>query len=445
MPEAHDMNPHPETPAPVAPPASEGVTNGPVSALLMALVIAFTAIMANRFFWIMRFVEPVLLGSSTIRLRLLHLVPVVLGIAVLTLVPAVFVAMRKRPWWWVPWAVLAFDCVSLAVAATKTGHAGVVFHFALPELASAGALATGIAFAYHDRRVIDWAALLAVWAQAIMGAFQMMQRQGIDTAPGRFIEEWDLEMAKVFKAQFAMGRAEGFDVNPNSYSFLGVVVLTWALFGMKNGPMRWAGVTGSLIVIALGQSRTAALVVIALLAFAVFDALRRNSKGAVLRWVIVGAAGLLVVGALTYVTIGPRAMQSLTSRFTTGAATVTQGTGADKNLDARTQVWGRAWEVFLEKPLGAWEAPGRVLGGAPDNDFIHRLVLAGPLGVFVAIALLVWLWVCLRPPAAPSFGPAFAIALGLSSMTAVATQALAYLIMGWFVVGAAVGLREVDG
>jgi hypothetical protein len=413
---------------------------------IVAMAVVASALLTNRTLVVLTLgTNPAGEVAAFARLRWGYLVPFVAGIACLVLDPSVLRKVRASRWWWVPFAVIASD-LTVAIITGAVRHSWVAGIAAvLPSLAALGALCAGVTLVTWDRRIIDWAVAAGALICAASGIEQMMRRNDyLVPFVGTWLARFDSYAVGITGGlQFDRLRAEGLDVNPNNFAFLGLMACIWALFGMRKGALRTTAITASLLVIVLGQARTIILALLAVGLVALVDLIRRRTTVAEIARIVGMVAIIVAIVVISAAALfGRTSLVTYVGRVSSAAAVASKGSSADPSLRGRIRVWKRALPLIAKQPQGYYSAAGLKLGGALDNESLWRLIIGGWLYFFVFVGLLVWLVFALRPPPSPLIGTAYAAVLAITGLTMVPSQILGFMVLGWFCIGAAMLLGD---
>ena len=415
--------------------------------IIIALSVVASALLTNRT------LIALALGSATTgdvgagfaRLRWGYLVPFVAGVICLVVDPRVLRRIRASRWWWVPMAVIASDAAVALITGVVRQSWLVGASTILPSMAAFGALCAGATLMSWDRRLIDWAVGATAFICALAGIEQMLRRSNhVVPLLGGWLERFDAYAVSITGgAQFDLLRAEGLDVNPNNFAFLGLMACVWALFGMRKGALRNTTLVASLLVIVLGQARTVFLAVVAVGIIALVDLVRTRTTAAELaRIAAIVVVAVAIVGISAAALFGRTSLMIYLDRVTSGASIASQGTTADASFRGRIRVWKRALPLAAKRPQGYYSVAGLKLGGSLDNESLWRLIIGGWLYFVAYLGLLAWLVFALRPPPSPLIGTAYAAVLVIVGLTLVPTQILGFVVLGWFSIGAAMLLDD---
>lgn len=420
---------------------------GIVARALACAAVVITALLANR--TLIRVWYETDQGTEVgARLRWLHLSVIAVGLIIAVLRPHALAVIRRVRWWWVPLLVIGTD-LAVAVISAYRLQAPLELLRCVPPLAGLSSLTIGVYLANSNQRYIDWTVAATAGIAGLTGLFQLGHRSGVWSLPGKLIYQWDTALrASMYGKtsayhEFTFGRAQGFDINPDTYALLGVACLTWALFAMRRGPIRVLTMMACVLMVGLSESRTSMVLVAVLLLIGAIDLLRRRGTARQ----FIGALAFFavtigLVSATLWVFSGTSSARPDSGRLQTGiAATVGGDPQTDSSLSARIMAWQSSLELASQWPWGYWEGMAGRMQISPHNEYLLRLVYGGIPYLLPLLILLLWLAVYLRPPGAAAFGVATASWIAVSALVQDTTHWLPALTIGWFTVGAAMILQ----
>jgi hypothetical protein len=354
--------------------------------------------------------------------------------------PEAFSAALGARFAWVGLACIAADAAVYVVSGLLERSIAATLLLPLAALASLGAMLTGIAMYKAAPAAINFLVTTATTLSAVVGGFQLSEAYGHHTAIGGWIVAWDQATARSFGTTIAWRRAEGFASNPNIYTPLAVVGFIWAIFGPQRGPSRWLTLASATAIAVFGQSRTTLVVLAALLVLALLRLVFSNPRVTRKRRILV-VVGMLVVLAVSVMagrstsvgTSYPSQALSATQRLLTDPM-------SDPSVAARVEVWTIATRAFERNPWGWFERTSSHVGPYfhTHNEFLYRLLYAGPLWLLVHLVFLGWLWVWLRPKSMRWIGIAMSMALLINGLTEPLRWMLPYTVLLYLLAGCAI-------
>jgi len=281
-------------------------------------------------------------------------------------------------------------------------------------------------------------AAVGAWIGAVGGLLFYAVKSGLQWP----IVQWYAETAARFGGTGAATyRAAGFDVDPNFYGLLGVVVLSFVLGTEGHRRARVTAAVGASLVIAMSGSLTAALATLLVL-FAWATDLILNRKEA--RFRIRDSAGVLgaIVGVAVAVVIVAGmagASQGIIGRLGQSAARVEGATSAYGVLNSlssdRLMIWGRGLAIYAQQPMGWFMPAALLLGYSTHNEYISALIEGGPLYLAAYLAFMAWLAFRLPAAGARSAGLLLATCLASSALMLTPLGVGPMMCMGFYFIG----------
>lgn len=423
--------------------------NPRVPAVVFAALLLLPALLAERLSIPLTYVMPD--GDRVgILLRALYLIPVFTGAASVLLWPQVFASVLRRRYAAIGLALVAADLGVYLLAGALEGSAKATLALSIAPAASVGALLTGVAIFRAAPAALDWLIAAATTLSAVVGGFQLAEFFELSTPLGRAIMDWDLATAEAFGTTVAWRRAEGFAMNPNMYTPLAIVGFIWAIFGGRSGAVRWVTLVASSAIAVFGQSRTTLIVLVLLLLLAlVRGALTGSRRVSPARVAAVSAGVALVTAVLGAGVLVGRASGTLPERVV--AATVSVRTlfadpMGDESVSSRAGAWSASAEAIGKWLWGHFERSRFILKplSHPHNEFLYRVLYAGPLWLLVHLAFLVWLWRELDPQDMRWIGIAIATSLMVNGITELLNRMHPFTVLLYLVIGAALWRMDQD-
>jgi len=290
------------------------------------------------------------------------------------------------------------------------------------------------------------AAAGSVGTAALVGFIALSEVGGLTTPWGRLYVAWSTSVGAWSPGTGESFRAVGLDVDPNTFGLVGTVALVAAV--CIGGPLwlRASVAAASGAVIVLSGSRTAVVAaVLAVGVVAIGAWLRRHVvTGDHTRPLVIAVAGAVLGAVVTVALIGAagQGVSAVERLGTTATGLAGSGVGAESPAaienatGGRTEIWARAWRLYLEHPLGVFVQPETLLGRSIHNEYLDRLVTGGPLSLLALLGLLGWLAIAIRPPAAPMIGPALCAVYAVAAVTLGPSllppfMGLAFYLVGW--------------
>lgn len=416
--------------------------NPRVTAAVFAALLILPALLAERLGLPISYILPD--GDRVgIVLRLLYAIPVATGALSLLMMPEAFAKVLRLRYAAVGVACVAADLVVYLLSGALEKSAKATLSLSIAAAASLGALLTGVVLFRVAPVALDWLIASATSVSAVVGAFQVAEFYGHSTAVGRLIAAWDQSTAEAAGSMVAWWRAQGLATNPNMYTPFAIVGFIWALFGGRTGPSRWVTLAASGAIALLGQSRTTLVILVILLLLAVIRDMSTGKHRQSLRRVMMISAGVLVAGGLLVMgVIVGRAPGNGAERMAFAAGSVREilvDPLSDESVAARFAVWESTAKAIGEKPWGHFERSRFILKplSHPHNEFLYRVLYAGPLWLLAHLVFLVWLWVRLRPRGMRWIGVAIAVSLLVNGITEPLNRMHPYTVLLYLVIGAA--------
>ncbi|NTU72338.1 MAG: hypothetical protein HGB10_11055 [Coriobacteriia bacterium] len=382
-----------------------------------------------------------------VQVRLLYLLPIITAVLSLLMSPSTFSRAFRVPWAFVGVVCIVADLAVYTYAGVLEGSVAAMLSFALPVAASLGALLTGMALFRLMPAAIDWLIVTATTLSASVGAFQMAEATGLHSFVGRWIVALDTAASARAHAPIAWMRAEGFSLNPNVYTPFAIVGVIWALFGGRKGPLRWVTLASSVVIGVLGQSRTTALVIVVLLGVVGLRTLFSSTTkhNTIRRVALVVLAMLVMVGVLAGRSVyGPpdrtlTGLSSVVPRALTETGELAFKPLTDDGVASRIEAWSMALDTISKHPRGVFGRAAASMKPYPHahNEFLQRLLYAGPLWLVVHIAFLLWLAIWLWPKGMPWIGLATASALFVNGLTEPLAWMYPFDVLLYVIIGSA--------
>lgn len=407
-------------------------------ALWFAILLLPSVLLARRF---PLFIQPSIAGVIVWPLLpVLYLVPIIVALHSVFADPAGAQRVLRLPRAWVVFACLGTDLVVYILGAWKADAAPLGVDLVLRVVPSIAAILIGVFMWKWRPAALHGLVATSVIISAIAGVFQISQRAGLDTLPGRWLLAWDT--AQLGELAMNYNRAQGFETNPNSYSPMAAVGVLWALFGMQKGPIRSATIVASVVISVLSQSRTTMLVILGLMAVSAVSEWsgRRPAhfqKHALLLATIVGALAF----GLIAVRFGPVVL--------TPAGPISQNAAINIAQPAdigRLDVMRASVEAIAKNPWGYFERSHEIT--APlwhtHNEALFRMLYAGPLWLAVHAVFLLWLALWLKSRRYPWTGVAIAVALFINGFTEPLYPMFPYLILLYLIIGAMMWTKSAE-
>lgn len=413
------------------------------TAIVFAAALLLPSLLAERLGIPLSYVLPDRSGRGGLILSLLYLIPILTGALSLLLTPETFSRVLKMRYAWVGLACVATDVVVYTLSGVLERSFQAVLALPLAATASVGAILTGIALYRALPSAIDWLLATATTLSAVVGGFQTAEYLGYSTLPGSLIVMWDEASAERLNTVIAWRRAEGFAMNPNMYTPLAIVGFIWALFGTAKGPLRWVILAASSAVAVFGQSRTTLIVLVLLLVIALIKRFRSSGRRIPHpALVITGVASVLVAALLVAGVMAGRSSEG--SSFSLSRAVATTGEllanpFADPSIVARTAGWTKATDAIARNPWGYFHRSSKQVAplSHAHNEFLYRVLYAGPLWLLAHLVFLVWLWAWLRPRRMSAIGVAIAVALLVNGITEPLARMHPFTVLLYLIIGAA--------
>ena len=421
--------------------------NPRVTAYVCAVALLLPVLFVQRFAIPLRYVLPDHSGRATLSFRFLYLIPVITGALSLVLAPETFRRVLRMRYALVGIACLMADVAVYAIAGVLERSFKAALILPLTASASVGALLTGIAVFKAAPAAIDLLVATATTASAAVGGFQMAEALGYKTLVGSWIVHWDQAAARMTGTTIAWRRAEGFALNPNVYTPFAVIGFAWVIFGRPKGFSRWLILASSSAIALLGQSRTTLAVILALLVIALLRIASDKFSHASNRRM------LLVLG-ITFVLLAAGVMAGrstdLRSSYPTRALNATRTFLADPvsddSLTTRTIAWDTAVHAIAKNPWGWFQRSASQMKPFkhPHNEFLFRLLYAGPLWLLVHLIFLVWLWAWLTPKSMRWIGAAIATIFLLNGIPEPIIWLHSYTVLLYVIVGCAMWAKAAE-
>lgn len=406
--------------------------NPRVTAAIFAVALLLPSLLAERLAIPFYYVMPERGGRWFLAMRILYLLPVITGALSLLLTPETFSRVLRMRYAVVGLVCVAADVAVFAAAGVLERSFRAALSFTLPAAASVGALLTGIALFRFAPAAVDYLIAAATTTSAVVGGFQMAEAVGWHTALGLLIVRWDQATAETFHSTIAWMRAEGFAQNPNTYTPFAIVGFIWILFGGRKGPLLWVTLASSVAICVLGQSRTTLVVIAVLLGLALVRRLSApTSDGGGLRVVLLAVAGVLL-------TVGVIARRS-TAGSSQGVVRALTEPLADTSIATRIDAWQIAARAVAQNPWGTFARAGQRMRpySHAHNEFLNRLLYAGPLWLLAHITFLIWLSAWLRPQGMRWIGIAIAASLFLNGLAEPLGRMYPYNVLLYVIIGSA--------
>lgn len=206
---------------------------------------------------------------------------------------------------------------------------------------------------------------------------------------------WGKRLELLFDATL-LSRASGFYLNPNTYSFFGLLALIWSMYAPGPKNRRFATAIMALGIIFLGASRSSmGIAAVVVLAWALSSSQRvrliLGSRRRVIALVVAAVALVLIVLTTSF---GVRFQE----RFVSTVAILFHGPGADPNVEARMQGWSGTIAYLNEHPVGTLVPPFSAVR-VVDGDYLRCLAQGSAIYLLAYLMMLVGaIRLALRPP-----------------------------------------------
>ena len=411
--------------------------------MIFAVALLVPTLFAERLGAPVHYVLPDRSGQGVLGLAIVYLIPILTGTLSLLAYPEAFSRVLGMRYAWVGPACLATDVAVYFASGLLERSFKAALVLPLAACASFGAVLTGIAMFKAAPAAVDFLVTTALTISALVGGFQMSEAFGYTTPIGHWIVRWDQAAAHDLGTTIAWRRAEGFSTNPNIYTPLAIVGFIWAIFGPQKGPSRWLTLGSASAIAVFGQSRTTLVVIAALLVLALVRLLyarmreTRKRRALVIVVVMLVLAGAVMAGRSTEA--GSAGAGAGPSRALIAVRQLLTDPGSDPQVAARVDVWELSVRAIAQRPWGWFERFADQVGPYyhTHNEFLFRLLYAGPLWLLAHLVFLGWLWVWLRPKTMRWIGIAISIALLLNGVTEPLRLMLPYTVLLYAVIGCA--------
>ena len=305
--------------------------------------------------------------------------------------------LQSGPFWffWGPYLVLS---VFLPLFGVVVMHYPVRSLLAIVQpLGPVSCVCLGFRLAGHGsaasrtfRSFLFWAILCeSVYAVAVC-----LQKNRVLNVPVlQSLSEWDALSQLTYGNSYELnGRAIGTFINPNVLGFWAALAF-WASLVFLRGWRRLLAISGTLIVLAISQSRGSLFAWAASCAVAVGSSALRPiladyqgrpsparrtqlGSGAVIGFVLV----VVLVGATVRLAFADVLVSSGgLDRLGSGLDVLSEGGEADANFSGRELAWDRALDLYHDYPFGTLGPPEFILDSFIDNDYVRVLLQGGPL------------------------------------------------------------------
>ena len=407
-------------------------------ALWFAILLLPCVLLARRF---PLFIQPSFGGVAVWQaLPVLSLIPILVALHSLFADPTGVRRVLRLPGAWVVFACLGADLFVYILSAWKAHSAPLGVDLVMRVIPSTAAILIGV-FMWKSRpAALHGLVATSVISSAIAGIFQMSQRAGLDTLPGRWLLAWDT--AQLSELAMNYSRVQGFETNPNMYSPMAAVGILWALFGMPRGPLRSATIAASVVISVLSQSRTTMLVILGLMAVSAVGEWSGRSPVHLRKHVLLLATivGALAVGLIA-VRFGPVAL--------TPAGPVSQNAAINTSQPAdigRLDAMRASVDAIAKNPWGYFERSHEITAPLwhPHNEALYRTLYAGPLWLAAHAVFLLWLALWLKSKRYPWTGVAIAVALFINGFTEPLYPMYPYLILLYLIIGAMMWTKSAE-
>jgi len=373
-------------------------------------------------------------------LPVLYLIPIVVALHSLFADPAGVRQVVRLPGAWVVFAYLGADLIVYILGAWKANSAPLGVNLVLRVIPSMAAILIG-GFIWKWRpAALHGLVATSVISSAIAGLFQISQRAGLDSLPGRWLLAWDT--AQLDELAVNYNRAQGFELNPNMYSPMAAVGVLWALFGMPKGPLRSATIAASVVISILSQSRTTMFVILGVMAVSAVSEWsgRRPARFRKHAFLLATVVAALAVGLIAS-RFGPIVL--------TPAGPVSQKAAINIAPPAdigRLDVMRASVAAIAKNPWGYFERSHEIT--APlwhtHNEALFRLLYAGPLWLAAHAVFLLWLALWLKSRRYSWTGVAIAVALFINGFTEPLFPMFPYLILLYLIIGAMMWTKAAE-
>jgi hypothetical protein len=285
---------------------------------------------------------------------------------------------------------------------------------------------------------------VAVGPSALIGIVSGLEYAGISTPLGTWYVGWSSALGSWAPSAGEVFRSVGFEVDPNTFGLLGAVAFVLAI-ALQDAPRpRAALAAGGLIILVMSGSRTAAFAAgFALVAWMLWGYRSRvgfRELGRRMAPVALGVAASLLAVALVAGISGSAGalvdrLESSGTKVTSALQRGDYSAAAGSATNERTEIWGRAWDLYLRYPAGVFWQPEDIIGRSIHNEYLERLVMGGPIYLASFLFLLGWLVLRVRPPEAPGFGVAMGVMYGTAALALGPSLLPPVLVLGFYLIG----------